>query len=401
MATTGLGKCLIKTGTYKRTKISRGLAFALTLLLVLSPRFYVSGSKNDGILTEVIVPEGAAYAVIDVLDGVEARYRLTTYGDVYGEYSCAGYVKAYYQAMYGITVQNLTDTGPLTPSDKLMKVSTPQKGDIIFYPSPPHANNHSAIVKYFDGSRITLIEQNFKWAQDGGTYTYLNRMIPWSPEGNEYEIWRYAYEPEAQPVLIPPPQPPEEIVLSDPPPDFAGPLAEPEPAPLLTEPPNMAEPPAEPEPVLAEPPAMEPLPVTPDSPDFTNPWPVYEAMVTVGSMSISVNGSAMPIEAPALIENNRTVMPVRFVSYALGLSPDDLIWDEDTRTVSVFNKGDRIMFEAGSDMLYVNGHPAQMDCPAFIRGGYTYLPLKYLAEALNVQYEWDGVSQTVKFFKYS
>jgi hypothetical protein len=42
-----------------------------------------------------------------------------------------------------------------------------------------------------------------------------------------------------------------------------------------------------------------------------------------------------------------------------------------------------------------------MDCRAFIRGGYTYLPLKFLAEALNVQYEWDGQAQTVKFFKYT
>jgi hypothetical protein len=403
------------------------------LMLLLASFGGAAGEQKTGRLTEVIVPEGAAYAVVDVMDGVEARYRLMEYGDDYGEYSCAGYVKAYYMAVYGVNVQNLADTGPLTPSDMLARVDTPQRGDIIFYASPPHKNNHSAIVKAFDGTRITLIEQNFKWAQNGGTYTYLDRTIDWSPNGNDYQIWRYspaALEQEAgsQTGLsgndLYPSDTAESGGLTSSPDDDAGygesppPITEPEEAPPVTEPeypdavgqlpftepeyPDAVEqqPFTEPEyPTFAEQtPVTEPeTSVTPE-PDY-NPAPVFVALVTIGGSSINVNGWDMPIDAPALIENNRTVLPVRFVSYALGLASDDVKWDEATRTVSVFNNGNMINFEVDSDVLYVNGHPTQMDCPAFIRNNYTYLPLKYLAEALNAFYEWDEGQRTVRLFR--
>jgi hypothetical protein len=373
------------------------------LILLLASAVNTGAEQRTGQLTEVCVPEGAAYAVVDVMDGVEARYRLMEYGDVYGEYSCAGYVKAYYSAVYGVDVQNLHDAGPLTPSDMLVKVETPQRGDIIFYASPPHASNHSAIVKAFDGTRITLIEQNYKWAQSGGTYTYVNRTIDWSPYGNDYEIWRYSHAPALTEDVTPPGLPGDGLYEhgADLPPGRAEPQYEMgygESPPPVTEP---EEPPiTEPEAPCAIPPTAAPVtePLPPAEPIYSPP-PSFEALVTIGGDSINVNGWDMPIGAPALIENNRAVLPVRFVGYALGLASEDIAWDEATRTVSVFNDGNVIDFEVDSDMLFVNGHPTQMDCAAFIRNNHTYLPLKYLAEALNARYEWDEGLRVVRLFR--
>jgi hypothetical protein len=312
----------------------------------------------------------------------------------------------------------------------LVKVDTPQRGDIIFYASPPNTNNHSAIVKVFDGTRSTLIEQNFKWAQNGGPYTYLNRTIDWSPGGNDYEIWRYSPAPaqtDGGALTEAGPQPDGGVLTGllgydlypsssadggDGSPgliasqgdtgygDSPPPVTEPETpleAPPVTEPEVLHEAPpiTEPEVLQEAPPVTEPL-------QFVEPYgpaPVFEAFVTIGGDTINVNGWDMPIDAPALIENNRAVLPVRFVGYALGLDSDDIAWDAATRTVSVFNNGNVIDFEVDSDVLFVNGHPIQMDCPAFIRNDYTYLPLKYLAEALNACYEWDEGQRTVRLFR--
>ena len=316
-------------------------------------------------LQEIAVPYGMDYVVVDVLDEVEARYRAMTYPDITGEYSCAGYVKKYYQAVYGIDVQNLTDTGPPSPAELFRQVHVPQKGDIIFFPSPPNKNNHNAIVKTFDGQHITLIEQNYKWTQSGGTYTYINRTIPFPPDAtNQYEIWRLIFVPD---------EPETEYPVS------------PAPYPVV---------PAYPDaPVAAIP---DPAPAVPQL--------IYESVVMIGRMAITVNGEDMETNAPALIENERTVMPVRYVSYALGISPDDIVWNETDRTVTIYNEGNVIGFTIDSNVLYINGEPVFMDAPATIKSsGYSYLPVAYLAAALNVDYEWFSFSEFnrgVVFHKY-
>lgn len=350
------------------------LLLALVLAVILPGEARADAPATD-LLVEVIMPSGAEYVVIDVMDGVEARYRTMAYNDVYGAYSCAGYPKAYYAALYGVNVQNLTDLGPPHPEDLFKQVAVPQKGDLIFYPSPPSRNNHSAIVKSFDGERITLIEQDYKWAQAGGTYTYINRTIPYPPDSSHvYQIWRLVFVPEESSLVQ------DDLPVSDPPestpPDETG--DDPEPP--------EAEPPQDPE---------ETVPVfAPEGP--ADGW---VSVVTIGRSAITVNGTDMPIDAPAFIENDRTIMPVRWIGYALGLSEDDIHWDEPSRTVTVANGEDIIVFTIDSNLLFINYIPTVMDCPASLRLDRAYLPVKYLAEAMGVSFEWDEASSSVTFYK--
>jgi hypothetical protein len=336
------------------------------------------------------------------MDGVEARYRTTAHPDFTGPFSCAGFVKAYYEAVHGVFVDNLMEMGPprgrylsegnVMTRDMFVQVDVPQKGDLIFFPRPPHRNNHSAIVKFFDGRLITLIEQNFKWAQNNGTYTWLNRTIPYTLHNNDYQIWRLAYVPElpfyASPY-IPDSNMPETPALPFPSPAadepsfvddnpviyeivFGG-----ETVPAFYEEPVYYEPPPEPEPV------------------FT-----HEVIITIDSPVITVNDVPMLIDAPPYIENNRTMLPVRYVSYALGLAPQDLVWDEPSRSVTVFNKGNAIMFAIGSNLLVINQELVFMDCAAVLRNGFAFLPVRYLAEAMGVHFEWDGYAGAVRFLYY-
>jgi len=352
---------------YKRAAL---VAFALVFGFFICNTKASASAYVTNILHEIVVPFGQEYIVVDVMDGIEARYRTGgSHTDIYGEYSCAAFVKNYYLAVYDVDVQNLTDTGPIEPAEEFRKVTTPQKGDIIFWPKPPMANNHSAIVKYFDGRQIILIEQNYKWVDANATYTTINRTVPWPPDSNNYyELWRLLAVPD-EPDPEYDPGTPGIIPLPDYPTDQSSQ--------------NQTQ-------------HNESDPYTPQL--------IYESIVMIGRMAITVNGVDRPIDAPALIENDRTIMPVRYVSYAVGLNENDLEWNDAAKTATIYSEGNTIRFTIDSNVLYFNGEPVYMDVPAQIKaGGYAYLPIRYLADALGIVYEWIEFNEFSKgaiFYKY-
>jgi hypothetical protein len=113
--------------------------------------------------------------VVDTFNGVPAKYITGTGNSNSGTYSCAGYVNAYFKTNYGINVHNLlsNQTPLVSETGYSFKeiTSNIMPGDIVRMPG------HWAIVKEVNNSNLTLIEQNWKWAQNGATYTKINRVI--------------------------------------------------------------------------------------------------------------------------------------------------------------------------------------------------------------------------------
>ena len=56
--------------------------------------------------------------------------------------------------------------------------------------------------------------------------------------------------------------------------------------------------------------------------------------VTVGASSMKVNGAAVALDSPAIIENSRTYLPLRAIANALGVSNDNITWDDSTKTAT-------------------------------------------------------------------
>jgi len=55
-------------------------------------------------------------------------------------------------------------------------------------------------------------------------------------------------------------------------------------------------------------------------------------VLTIGSTTPTVNGQVVPIDVPAQIVDDRTLVPVRFVAESFGVEVD---WDGNTRTVTI------------------------------------------------------------------
>ncbi len=125
------------------------------------------------------------------------------------------------------------------------------------------------------------------------------------------------------------------------------------------------------------------------------------------TIKLEVNGENYVFDEelglPYLDSANRTMVPLRSVSYALGLAESDVSWDEDTQTAKFTQNGRSVSFKVGSthctitegedvSYMYMNTAPVLKD-------GHIYLPIRYLAVALGYHVGWDGATATVSLTK--
>ncbi len=117
-------------------------------------------------------------------------------------------------------------------------------------------------------------------------------------------------------------------------------------------------------------------------------------MAASGAQDISVNidGLKLSTDVAPVIINDRTMVPFRAVSEALGL---DVSWDAERQTVSV--KGDNLIVEMkiGAKEAYVNGLPHFLDSAPVIISGRTMVPLRFVGETFGCTVQWQGASREV------
>jgi peptidoglycan DL-endopeptidase LytE len=105
-----------------------------------------------------------------------------------------------------------------------------------------------------------------------------------------------------------------------------------------------------------------------------------------------------PDAAPFIDPNDRTQVPVRFVSQELGYQVN---WNMEGSNVHVTlkNGSDTIDLHTNDDVVYRNGQAVQMDTKPMLYANRTYVPLRFVAEALNSKVEWDGANHMVHVYQ--
>lgn len=116
---------------------------------------------------------------------------------------------------------------------------------------------------------------------------------------------------------------------------------------------------------------------------------VYGVKVTVNDNEVT-----FPDQKP-FIDNQvgRTYVPLRFVSEALG---GVVNWNGSTQTASVIKGGTNILMKIGSKNPTVNGQVKVIDASALLMNDRTVVPLRFVSECLGARVEWDAVNRIVK-----
>lgn len=119
------------------------------------------------------------------------------------------------------------------------------------------------------------------------------------------------------------------------------------------------------------------------------------ASFVIGATKYNVGGVEKEMDVAPYVRDGRTFLPVRFVAEALGVSSDNILWDEANQTVTLL-KGDKVVqVKIGSKAMIVNGATITMDVAAEITSGRTMLPFRFIAQALGASVAWDEATQTV------
>ena len=116
---------------------------------------------------------------------------------------------------------------------------------------------------------------------------------------------------------------------------------------------------------------------------------------------VRVNGALVdfPDGQPYFDENNRTMIPVRFVSEKLGAN---VTWDGQKQAAIIEKDKIRIEITIGNDTLKVTEDRAfrtvKMDTVAVAKSGRTYIPIRFVAEALGAYVDYSGAFKTVGIY---
>jgi hypothetical protein len=107
---------------------------------------------------------------------------------------------------------------------------------------------------------------------------------------------------------------------------------------------------------------------------------------------VLVNGRALTFDQPPIIENGRTLVPLRAIFEALGAI---VSWEQSTQTVTATRGNTTVTLQIGSEFITRNGEQIRLDVPARIVGGRTLVPARAVAESFGAHVEWEQVTRTV------
>lgn len=125
------------------------------------------------------------------------------------------------------------------------------------------------------------------------------------------------------------------------------------------------------------------------------------AAASASAPTVRVNGYIVefPDAQPFIDENDRTILPVRFVTEQLGAV---VSWSNETKTATIMKNGISVAITIGDAKLKVtkNGETSDvtMDTAAIIRESRTYVPIRFVAEALGAYVDYSDVYNVVGIY---
>lgn len=120
---------------------------------------------------------------------------------------------------------------------------------------------------------------------------------------------------------------------------------------------------------------------------------VAEAASPISFVKVNGKRVSFPDGGP-LIQNGRTLVPVRFIAEALGYEVE---WHQPTKTVII--DGGYIELPIGGDTAIVNSENVPVEVPAILittnNSTRTYVPLRFISENLNCTVDWFSQNRSI------
>ena len=121
----------------------------------------------------------------------------------------------------------------------------------------------------------------------------------------------------------------------------------------------------------------------PPSPGVTAP---------IGDIRVVLDGRTLLLDTPPITVDGRTLVPLRGIFTAMGA---EVNWNPDTLEIRAVRDDVTISLNVGSNVLIRNGQNIELDVPATVTNGRTFVPTRAIAESFGAQVHWDADTRTV------
>jgi len=123
----------------------------------------------------------------------------------------------------------------------------------------------------------------------------------------------------------------------------------------------------------------------------------HNISLQVGSKEMVHNLSSIQLDAPPIIVNDRTLVPLRAIAEAFNAQVN---WNPDTKQVTVKIGDKTILLTIGNPKASVNGQPVYIDpqnpqVVPIISNSRTMVPLRFIAETMGATVEWNPVFKSI------
>ena len=112
-----------------------------------------------------------------------------------------------------------------------------------------------------------------------------------------------------------------------------------------------------------------------------------------GEIGIVINQEVQKYDAAPVLINGRTMVPLRGIFEKLGATVE---WCADTRTITGTREQSKIILGVGQSRATVDGQEILLDAPPVIIKDRTMVPVRFIAESLGAQVEWNPVKRSVE-----
>ncbi|UVI31468.1 stalk domain-containing protein [Paenibacillus spongiae] len=142
--------------------------------------------------------------------------------------------------------------------------------------------------------------------------------------------------------------------------------------------------------VLAAGLVLAPLPGLP-------PYQASAAASTAASqssaISVFVDGTKLILSPPPIVANGTTLVPMREIFTALNAK---VSWEPQTKTIIASKGYTKISLQIGAKQAFKNGKAVKLDVPARQTNGATFVPLRFVAEALDAEVSIDTKTKIIR-----
>jgi len=114
--------------------------------------------------------------------------------------------------------------------------------------------------------------------------------------------------------------------------------------------------------------------------------------LTIGSKTAYIGDKPIELDTAPIIKNNRTLVPLRFISQAFGA---EVQWDGSIKVITILYNFHMIQLQINSKIVTVDGSIEKIDSPPIIKNNRTLVPLRFISQAFGAEVQWDAATKTI------